>query len=214
MNKVSQSSDELKAHLADCIGFLNASCTSFDAGFLGEAKRLATTIRVLVHDTKASTSLLTLLGTKSTIMFTTTANIDRPGNMAGHLGLVGFQLGSDGASYWAPLDKGPPSRYNRPPCTFDAWWSEQVINDRKGGVFSRRDLTLALANKDGGAHVDEKLDPSYAALTRGNSLGWQASDGNGAERALSSVELHSVRQIAHEVLHTLRTNGLSGRGHR
>jgi len=208
MSKVPQTSDELKTHLIDCIGFLNASCASFDAGFLGEAKRLATTIRVLVHDTTASKSLLTLLGAKSTTMFSTTACIDRPGNLAGHLGLVGFRLGSSGASYWAPLDEGPPSLYKRPPCAFDEWWGEHVINDKKGGVFSRRDLTLALANKDGGAHVDEKLDPSYASLTRGNSLGWQTSDGQGRERALGNVELHSVRQIAYEVLHTFRVNGL------
>lgn len=207
MSKVLQTSDELKAHLRDSVGFLNASCASFDSGFLGEAKRLATTIRVLLHDTQNSKSLLGLLGVKNSIKYVTTANIDKPGNILGHHGLVGFRMGPGGPSYWAPLDKGPPNRYSRPPCDFAVWWNEEVINDRKGGAFNRRDLVLALANKEGGAHVDPKLDPSYAALTRGNSLGWQVPDGN-ASRPLGDVELHSARQIAYELLHTIGNNGL------
>jgi hypothetical protein len=207
MSKTLQTHDDFKEHLHDSIGFLNLSCESFDSGFLGEAKRLATTIRVLLHDTQKSQSLLGLLGVKDIIKYTTTAIIDNQMNSAGHVGLVGFRLGSGGPAYWAPLDKGPPSRYNRPTCTFEAWWTEQVINDRSGGVFTRRDLILALVNKEGGAHVDPQLDEPYAALKSGKSLGFQVSNGI-TSHPISDVQLHSVRQIAYELLHTFKANGL------
>jgi hypothetical protein len=65
---------------------------------------------------------------------------------------------------------------------------------------------LSLANKMGGAHVDPKLDASFVALTRNNTLGWRYWDGN-EEGDIIPVELASVRQIAHEVLLSLK-NGL------
>ena len=206
MTKVKQTTDELNRHLRDNIGFLEASCASFDAGFLGEAKRLATTIRVLLHDTQNSKSLLGLLGIKRQINYINTAIPHNPQNLLVHHGLIGFRIGPGGPSYWAPLGGGPPTRYNKPPCDFDTWWNEAVIIDKSGGNFTRRELVLSLANKDGGAHVDPQLDTKYAALTRNNSLGWMASDGVN-QRPLSDVELHSVRQIAYELLRSLRNHG-------
>ncbi len=208
MSKIIQTANELNGHLSDNIGFLKASCQSFDAGFVGEAKRLATTIRVLLHDTNNSRSLLGLLGKKNSISYLNTATPYDSRNLLAHHGLVGFRIGPQGAGYWAPLGDGPPTRYENPRIGFDAWWNEQVIVDGAGENFTRRDLVLTLANKDGGAHVDPELDVKYVALTRGNSLGWVASDGNG-QRPLSDVELFSVRQIAYELLESLKENGLS-----
>jgi hypothetical protein len=53
-----QTDDELREHLRDSVEFLAASSAAYDAGAEGEAKRIATTIRVLVHDTNSSKSLL------------------------------------------------------------------------------------------------------------------------------------------------------------
>jgi hypothetical protein len=207
VTKVDQTQQELERHLSDNVRFLQASAAAFDSGFFGEAKRLATTIRVLVHDTGSSHSLLRLMGRKDQLAYVNTANAHNPRNLLSHHGLVGFRFGPDGARYFAPLGDGPPSR-NRPRATFADWWGEKVIVDNAGGIFTRKDLVLALANKDGGAHVDPKLDATYAALTRNNSLGWVASDANG-ERPMGDVELHSVRQIAHELLQTLTDSGLA-----
>lgn len=207
MSKVDQTQEELKQHLSDNIRFLRASAAAFDGGFFGEAKRLATTIRVLVHDTGNSHSLLGLMGIKEQLAYVNAANVHDPSNLLSHHGLVGFRFGPEGARYFAPLGDGPPSR-QRPKASFSEWWGEKVIVDNAGGVFTRKDLVLALANKDGGAHVDPKLDATYAALTRNNSLGWVASDANG-ERPMGDVELHSVRQIAYELLQTLADSGLA-----
>ncbi|MDO8282591.1 MAG: hypothetical protein Q7U10_08235 [Thermodesulfovibrionia bacterium] len=210
MTKTPQTIDELQKHLRDNVGFLEASCASFDSGFLGEAKRLATTIRVLLHDTNKSQSLLGLLGMKNSLKYINTANQHDPNNLFAHHGLLGMRFGSGGPSYWAPLGDGPPSRYNRQTCTFDEWWNENVIIDKRGGVFSRRNLVLSLANMDGGAHVDPLLDKAYSELTRSDSVGWMISDGTEA-RPLSDIELHSVRQIAYELMQSLNAYGYNNR---
>jgi len=197
MPKVKQSKQELLRHLADNIGFLKASSAAFDGGYIGEAKRLATTIRVLVHDTTHSKSLLGLLGYKLGMGFLDTANDYDPKNLMSHHGLVGLRLGGGATSYWAPLADLPPGRPNRY-VLFPDWWNKVVIVDSLKAKFCRRELILALSNKDGGAHVDPALDEDYSNLTRNNSIGWIASVG-GVEAPLSDVELHSVRQIAYGI---------------
>lgn len=208
MAKIPQTQEELERHLRENIGFLEASAAAFDVGHHAEAKRLAATIRVLVHDTPKSRSLLGLVGIKAQLGYVNTAIPFNPANLLTHHGLVGIGVGPKGPAYWAPLEKGPRPRYGHPPSSFEDWWSQVVINDKSGGIFTRKDLVLALANKDGGAHVDPELEPSYAALTRDNSVGWTASNGH-EERPLSDIELHSVRQIAYELIETLRTAGMT-----
>ena len=49
---------DFKAQLRRQLQFLKASSAAFDAGFHDEAVRIATVVRLLVHQTKSSTSLL------------------------------------------------------------------------------------------------------------------------------------------------------------
>lgn len=197
MAKYKQSKEELCNHLAENLGFLKASASSFDAGFHGEAKRLALTIRVLVHDTDKSKSLLGLLGMKATMGFLDTAHDVNPKNLMSHHGLVGLHLSAGGGGYFAPLDEDMHGRPNRF-VFFPDWWNKVVIIDSKKNRFSRRELVLALANKDGGGHVDPALDENYANLSRNNSVGWIVSNGT-TEKPMEGVELFSVRQIAYEL---------------
>lgn len=67
--KIAQSKNELKIHLSEQIGFLKTSSHLYDLGFENEAKRLAVTLRVLLSDTKNSTSLLTALDLKNKLFF-------------------------------------------------------------------------------------------------------------------------------------------------
>lgn len=201
MAKVEQTSNELMMHLRDHIGFLEASNASFDAGFLGEAKRLATTIRVLVHDTRNSDSLLGILDFKTKIKYLSTAYPVDPRNLMSHHGLIGMLFNgiTGSASYCAPLGDLPPG-FTRENLSFIDWWEEVVIIDSLKAEFTRKDLILALANKDGGAHVDTHLDMDYAELTRNNSVGWEVSSNNSDAEPLLDVELFSARQISYEIL--------------
>lgn len=202
MAKTQQTKAELMVHLRDSLGFLEASSASFDAGFVGEAKRLATTIRVLVHDTNNSKSLLGLLNLKTKMGYLNTTHPFNPKNLLSYHGLVGLRVENGKSRYWAPLGEGAPSRSGKY-VFFPDWWNQVVIVDSRKVRFTRRDLVLALSNKDGGAHVDPNLDESYAHLTRNNSVGWMVSDGT-TQMPMPDIERHSTRQIAYELLTSIR----------
>lgn len=118
-----------------------------------------------------------------------------------HHGLVGLKIEDGDGSFYAPLQNGSTSRPYKF-IKFPDWWNKIVIVDSKKSKFNRRELVLALANKDGGAHVDPDLDQAYSDLTRNNSVGWMFSDGKEV-RPMGSVELFSVRQIAFETIESI-----------
>lgn len=202
MTKLPQTKAELLEHLRDSLGFLEASSASFEGGFVGEAKRLATTIRVLVHDTEKSKSLLGLLKIKASMGYLNTSHPYDPKNLLSYHGLVGLRVGNGNSRYWAPLGEGALGRSGKYEF-FPDWWNQVVIVDSRKARFTRRELVLALANKDGGAHVDPHLDESYAELTRNNSVGWMILDGT-TQKPMQDVELYSVRQIAFELLSSVK----------
>ena len=94
---------------------------------------------------------------------------------------------------------------------FDAWWEQGVIRDNQGRTLTRKKMTLALANKDGGAHVDPRLDEIYADLSRNNSLAWYACTPCGSPMPPEDgPELAIMRQIAHELIKTLELLNMHG----
>lgn len=198
MAKVEQSREELEQHLKDHVGFLQSSADAFDRGADGEAKRLAVSLRVLLHDTGNSHSLLGQLGRLAHGKFMSTALPHEEASIATHGGLVMMAgLGKE-TRYIAPLDDTVATRW----IPFKDWWNETVFVDDKREKMSRRDLVLAVANQDGGAHVDAKLNETYGRLSRHNSMGWVHSDGK-SETPIPKVERAAMRQVAHEVLATL-----------
>lgn len=54
----------LRAQLAQQLGFPRISCAAYDAGHIAEATRIATELRVLIHDTSNSKSPPTRFGAK------------------------------------------------------------------------------------------------------------------------------------------------------
>ncbi len=192
--KIPQSSSELEQHLQDHLGFLQASADAFDNGKDGEAKRLAVSVRVLCHDTGASTSLLGQLG-RLTQKFITTAIPFDPRNVSTHNGLAMVAMRGRDTVYIPMLDETPYRRR----VSFAEWWGEIVFVDDRKTRLSRRDLICAVANQDGGAHVDPALDEAYARLSRHNSLGWVIRAG-AEELPIPKPERAAVRQIAHELL--------------
>jgi hypothetical protein len=204
---VKQSEQELLRDLEEQIRFLQRSADAYDNGFIDEAKRMAKTMRILVHDTRQSTSLLTSLEKKDIQFYSTAANIDNGKSMSTHR-LVALKLSTNQdtskASYYAPLDDRPLFINVNKKMAFRRWWNEIIIIDKKRNEFSRKDLVLLASNKDGGAHCDPELDDAYAVLKRYNSSGWTASDSKGTSRNLECAELVTIRQICHEVLKSLK----------
>jgi hypothetical protein len=145
-------------HLRRQLIFLRNSCNAFDRGEQDEAIRIATVIRVLVHDSKSSVSLLTHLSAKNIHLLAITGfdAMDEPHVLAA--GLVSFpsdQRSSSGIGTKVIFAKGH--------LLVDEWWNQTVYV--AGNVrMSRRAIVLAAANKDGGAHVDKELSADYLTL--------------------------------------------------
>lgn len=186
------------------LGFLERSAESYDQEYEDEALRLATIVRVLVHDTNSSHSLLGQLEIKEKLKWIDTAGPIEPGNLMPDHGLVGISYdGQSGWSYSAGLDIMPTKRE----ASFTAWWEEPVMrldDDRK---WSRKQMVLELANKEGGAHVDPKLNAEYESIANEEKLGWFNID-NATDQPTNAMAANpiavSVRQLTYELLETLK----------
>jgi len=196
-----QSQADLEKTLERSVHSIELSARSFDEGYVGEAARLAVAIRVLVHDSKNAKSLLGQLG-KKTMPFCDTASEVLPENRLTHNGITAILQTEKGAKYCALLDMLPDERLGRY-VDFDKWWAKVIFLDSSGREMTRESLILNVADTDGGAHVDPKLDDTYAALSRENSLAWKWSSPTG-RLPLREPHLAAVRQIAHEVLRSLK----------
>ncbi len=188
------SAARLQDLLSEHIDFLAASNAAFDQGYLGEAKRMAVSIRVLVHDTGKSHSLLGQIGDKPA-MLDTSFPYD-PTNLFAHLGLLVITGNSSRVTFRANGDD-----FDSELTPFEIWWNATVLREPNQPELSRRDLILRLANKDGGAHVDPSLNHRFERLKTGESIPIRTGP---EERAIPDAVAHSVRQISHEVLRTLR----------
>lgn len=197
-----QSLSDLENHLIEQLDFLRSSSDAYDAGQTSEAKRLAATLRLLLHDTKVSHSLLKQLSKKES--FLDTADVWDSTNLLSHTGLVVQDITAAGAMFRPRLDRNEKAARTT---AFDDWWSAVILADQHGRKLSRGGLVTAVANKDGGAHIDPKISGQYAEFSRNDTLAWREAiirnDGAHQVSALRGAELASIRQIAHEVLKTL-----------
>lgn len=200
-DKIAHTLDELKQHLQEQIDFLQSSVEAYDQGKEIEAKRMATIIRTLVHDTVKSKSLLGQLDMKKG-KFLSTCHMYEDSSVA-QRGLISTFLGGNTPDkYYAMLDDAGTSKE----IDFEDWWNELIFTAKgeNGELvsFSRKDIILVVANQDGGTHVDPEIDLIYAKLSRHNLLGNLWEDGAKWE-PYKNPERASIRQISHEMLKTL-----------
>lgn len=189
------------------MGFLDRSAALFDQGHEDEAIRLAQIMRVLLHDTAASHSLLGQLGVKETLSYLDTSEPIHPLNLLPTMGLVEARVFESDSGlvgkYAAPLggdpepvsstallhiraafaaEGPPPADLPGPPPysrqkPFAEWWNDPVTKDSQKALFARRNYVLAGANQEGGAHVNPALDAEWAGLTRNNTLNMRVTAG-------------------------------------
>jgi hypothetical protein len=96
-----QSHEELKKHFEEQLGFLALSCEAYDQGNKSEAKRIASTLRTMFHNTSNSTSLFLHLNLKTKVLSTCAERIINNGFTAPYMGLVyrGLGVGSPGGVF-------------------------------------------------------------------------------------------------------------------
>lgn len=202
MSPVAQTHSDLEKQLADQIELLKELAKLYDSGKTVAAKAMSTAVRVLLHDTNKSTSLLTLLGRKNIDFFDTNGAEEQSWGGGKYVGSYHGLVGASTDSTYTPyLDEPIPGCSKN--SSFNEYWERVVFVDGKGNLFTRKDIILALANQDGGAHVDPGLSTKYAELSRRNSMGLSASQTGSEQKPLEGAELAATRQIAHEVIRTL-----------
>lgn len=198
-----KSKEEILEHLREELQFLRSSSNTYDSGEKSEAKRIATTIRVILHDSNSSSnsvSLLKHLGKGDMKFYDTSYKYPKNSVTLAFTPLIMVSASKDRGSYEPVLDRGPPPHYIAGKIPFNSWWNMPILANSQGNFLTRRNLVLMVSNKDGGAHVDDKLDDYYAALTRENTLGWRHISPNNGITDIMDAELASLRQIAHEIL--------------
>lgn len=209
-----RSDSDLVRQLHEQLEFLEASAHSYDEGRYHEAKRLATTTRILCHQTKSSNSLLGQLDLVSRLRFVNTNSMSaeaeglRDASREPTMNYVTiFESGlAPAGGHPTGLTALRERAQRHEPLPFESWWNADVLRDSPHTLLGRRDIVLLLANKDGGAHVDPVLDDRYETLSRRFGLGtfgYRMADGT--EVVIdTNPALPVMRQIAYELVETLR----------
>lgn len=205
---------DLLTKLRSQVGFMKRSCTAFDDGHEDEGERLALAVRILVHDTPQSHSLLAQVGVKTMLRFTDTSiDEDDPvihdgelihGALVVHAGLVIIkaQLGPSPSSRFAALlAPDSDSARTRQPVPFLRWWERAFLKDNAGLTITRSKVSRDVANKDGGAHIAPTVSEAYRRLSAGTGVPLQPAAGR--SELAHQFGMATMRQIAWELLDTL-----------
>lgn len=202
--------EELIESLNEHINFIKKSAKDYDEGDKSEAKRLANSIDILVHDRGATKSILTNLNLLNKLKFCSLKHITAPGNLFSEAPLCYMHVIYDSIVTppifnieYKPLFDDVNVIGIR--LAFSKWWEEPIfyIRGKNYQEITRKKLICIMRDKDGGAHLDEILPQHYKNLISGEALGWQYGLNEENSKFVSSPHYPSVRQIAHELLRTI-----------
>lgn len=181
--------------LREQLAFLRTSSAGFDSGLRSEAIRIAAALRVLLWDKGRNKSLLTHNGLKDSIKLATTVlPVDLDPDTTVYDGFANIAGAQSENSVSASL--GGTLCFEEVPVS--EWWNQIVYVPRKDVRLSRGDLIREVADTDGGAHVDEKLKPSYEALVSA----WSMLRPGMPRVPLPETHWYGLRRMAHEVLNS------------
>jgi hypothetical protein len=154
--------ENIQAKLKEQMEFLRLSLLAFYAGNFAESARIATAIRVLVHESGMSKPLLKQAkscGLELPIL-------EHVGEREGQEAIFGFAVSVRMGPTIAPAVDLGSSHHSL--STVGAWWNRTVFTFRSRVgtqlIYRRKHVVLILANKEGGAHVDPNEDPDYERL--------------------------------------------------
>lgn len=222
--------------LNDQLELLIDYCQQMDQGKLLYSKPMATLLRVLVHQTPGSTSLFTHLNKQRSMKFCSTSKIYSEHNDILYL----VTLITPGKKAIIRDGRVIDYEYNFVPnldrntnhknwITFDEWYNLPIyivnkdsddglimLEQRQGSklVVARKDVITFFSNKDGGAHVDAKLNIDMHSLSKSlSSAAYEdikpQSSYRPGEKYVPGIPyqntLHAaLRQITHEMILTIR----------
>ena len=205
-----RSESELVEELRKQFDRLKSACIAYDVGDELQILNIAACLRVILNPTD---SLIHLLHLQRLLKFrdTSTHRLDPNRHMC--IANLGVEIEHGVGARWIPLRDGwPPGHPTQLPQPLSKWWTEPIMPrstleglDRRPH-YSRRDLVLGVANKDGGTHVDNR-EVDYDSLTRDSftmEVAFKDASSKSDFRPVAGNPVYtSVRQIGHEVIVTL-----------
>jgi len=166
----------LREKLEEQRHLLRKSIKEFAKGDLAEAVRIAIGMRILVHETSSSKPLLKQLSTNYLELQILDRALAKEGPLPpGTQSIVimsvpiSVKITNDGIFLNPDLDV---EAYV--PSLLGKWWTRSCLLLPGLGGFSRKEIVLGLADKEGGAHVDVNLPERYQQLLASKQLqiGW------------------------------------------
>ncbi len=187
---------------------LENSLNNYDGGCRSEYLRIAVIIRVLVHDTASSISLLNQANLKDQIRYYSTHNRELM-NYDIISSLCTANVSGNLLSKETNVVTLVPRLYEADLYArfidFDTWWNETVIFSGQSSLDNRKNLILGASNKLGGAHIDREPSIILINLTKGTGLKQIVKYGSTETFNLVKGDWIScsIRQIGFEILYTL-----------
>lgn len=212
--EVKRDNDDYLETLHEQLDFLIDSCEKFDMGKFHYAKQIATQVRVLVHQTNLSTSLLTWLEKQDTMTFCSTASL--PKNAIYFISFITLvnriilnESGSKSIEHTFLPILNSNKTVGKKWINFENWYNHPVLICKPTSI-SRKDIIMYLSNKDGGAHVDSYVDENIYKISKGIESLVYATDKPLEEDPYQKGEPYinlinaAARQIAHELILSIR----------
>ena len=175
--KVPRTKKELLSEIQTQIKFLANECRQYDSGDLDYHKKIAVTLRILLHETKYSKSLLQQIETlfvynRPDFIDISTTHGDLPGE--GNTNFARSSLCQYDLNHYVespeiltpkPILILHGQRY--PVRSFKTWWDGlHVVLIDKENFLTRKKIVSTFADTDGGAHVDPELNEDFALMKR------------------------------------------------
>lgn len=196
--------EQVLAMLKEQMALLRTSLDGFYAGNFAESLRIATTIRILVHESGRSKPLLKQARSDGLdLQIAEHAGEARPAEEEIIRFAVSVRLGPGPTV--APAVDLRSSHYSL--SSVGSWWHRTVFTfpSRVGTqvIYRRKQVVLILANREGGAHVDPDQDPDYSRLLTDQPL---AFDFDGVQVQTPDLARFLAAQSGVEMLQCLKRN--------
>lgn len=204
--------------LFEQINLLECLCETFDNKVDDLlALPISTSIRVLVHQTQKSTSLLKMNGMENIKFISTSTSNPRNGLDCRLVRLIscGVNDGVGGESKYYSLqdERYFPANHSKEYITLEEWWTKENIfvykTERIEKSLTRKVLVLQMCNKDGGTHYDAEVDGKYRYFKEDNFNNKLVGLKSGIIKEHDNLPIHcAVRQIAYELIETIKMSDL------
>ncbi|GEM_PF-4093153 len=203
-HEVPLTSEELMESLQDQISNLIDFCKDYDLGKKIRAKPISSILRNLLHNPARKQGGIALL-TQLSMLEVDWFDFSHPVPVMQAIDtctLVNWAI------YNGNISVEPNTYLDYIPRVMKIidWWNEPVANSLLHGTYSRKELVLGMADKEG-SHVDPSLHKKYIALREGTFVSNITAVGsNGDTQTFKDVHNACIRAIAHEALLTLQKN--------